>query len=234
MTVLSGSFGAKEGARWPLRPRRGTLESESESPAERAMTVPDSGEGDADLVRNAKAGDPEAQDELCRRHLPGVLAWVRLKRSDLVAQRESVTDLVQTVFRQALGDLERYEHRGGNSFRNWLLTYADNKLRNREQYHRAERRRPEREVHASLSQLYASITTPSQELSAKEGIERFERAFAKLSESDRTVILLARIEGLSHAEIAERLGVSVAASKKALSRATVRLAAQLGHLDGTA
>jgi RNA polymerase sigma-70 factor (ECF subfamily) len=188
-------------------------------------SVPDDEGG---LIQRAQAGDAAAQDELCRRHLSGVLAWVRLRRSGLVAERESAMDIVQTVFRQAFCDLGHFEHRGGNGFRNWLLTYTDNKLRNREQFHRAERRRPDREVDAPLSQFYASIATPSQELSAKENVEHFERAFEKLSQSDRDIIVLARIEDLSHAEIADRLGISIAASKKALSRATVRLAAHMG------
>ncbi|MCA8977881.1 MAG: sigma-70 family RNA polymerase sigma factor [Planctomycetes bacterium] len=194
-----------------------------------AASDPEFDEGE--LIRSAQAGDAEARDALCRRHLSGVMAWVRLKRSDLIAERESIMDVVQTVFRQALGDLKRFEYRGGNSFRNWLLTYADNKLRNREQFHRAARRRPEREVAAPLSQLYASIATPSQVLSEKENIERFEFAFGRLSESDRQIILLARIEGRSHDEIAERLGISAAASRKALSRAIVRLAMHLGSPD---
>ena len=53
------------------------------------------------------------------------------------------------------------------------------------------------------------------------------RNYAVLNVKDR----LARIEGLSHRQIGERLGISVAASKKALSRATVRLAALLGSPD---
>lgn len=193
------------------------------------MNEPDAAGDEAQLIARAKGGDGGAQDELCRRHLPGLVAWVRLKlkRHRVVAERESSMDVVQTVFRQALGDLGRFEYRGGNSFRNWLLTYADNKLRNRQQYHDAARRTPDREVEAAVSQFYGSIATPSQVVSAKESVQRFERAFAKLSETDQEIILLARIEGLSHAEIGERMGISVDASKQALRRAQVRLASHM-------
>ena len=55
-------------------------------------------------------------------------------------------------------------------------------------------------------------------------MEEFERAFFRLADPEREIILLARIEELSHAQIAERLGVTEANSRKMLSRAMVRLA----------
>ncbi|MCA8976823.1 MAG: sigma-70 family RNA polymerase sigma factor [Planctomycetes bacterium] len=177
------------------------------------------------MIARAQAGERSAQDELFRRHLPGVLAWVRLKRRPLVAQRESSMDIVQTVFRLALLDLGRFEYRGTNSFRNWLLEYTKNRLRDRARYHGAVRRGPDREVDAALSQFHAAIATPSQAVASKKGIEAFERAFERLSEADREIILLARVEDLGHAAIAARRGISEAASKKALSRAVARLAA---------
>lgn len=191
------------------------------------MPEPDSPNAEADLIARAKGGDRDAQDALCRMHQDGLHAWVRLKRSRVLADRESAMDLVQTVFRQALGDLSGFEWRGGNSFRNWLLTYADNKLRNHEQFHRAERRSPDREAEAKLSQFYATMATPSQVVDARERIDQFERAFTRLANDDQQIILLARIEGLSHREIAARLGTTEGASKKALSRALVRLASRM-------
>lgn len=191
------------------------------------MATPDPTDDEVDLIARAKAGDNAARDELFRRHFDGVHAWVRLKRSDFLKERESSMDVVQSMFRVVLGDLERFEYRGPNSFRNWLLTYAENKLRNREQFFRAARREPGRETDESLSQLYASVCSPTRVLGAREQVEQFERAFARLAAGDQQMILLSRFEGLSHAEIAARLGTTEAASKKALSRAMVRLASRM-------
>lgn len=179
---------------------------------------------EAELIARAKQGDREAQDQLCRLHLGGLHAWVQLKRSPVVADRESAMDLVQTVFRQALGDLSQFEFQGGQSFRNWLLGYADNNMRNRERFHRAERRSPDRETDFALSQFYGSLATPSRVLGAREQVEAFERAFWKLEPEEREIVLMARIEGLTHAQIAARLGTTEVASRKVLSRAMVRLA----------
>ena len=190
------------------------------------MSATDPNDRERLLVQRSQRGDRSAQQELVGLYLPGLIAWVRLKRSDLVERREATVDLVQTVFRMALGDLDRFEYRGANSFRNWLLTYAENKLRNLHQFWGAERRRPDREVAEPLSQLYHSVT-PSRAASAQEAIERFEAGFAQLGEADRDVIMLVAIEGHSHAEAAERLGISATASRKAFERAKVRLAALL-------
>jgi RNA polymerase sigma factor (sigma-70 family) len=177
-----------------------------------------------ELLERAKRGDREAQDALCRLHIDCVHAWVRLKRTPLIASRESAMDLVQSAFRQALADLPSYEWGGGASFRNWLLTYAENKLRNRERFHRAERRSPTREADQALSHFYASMASPLRTTDAREQVDQFERAFFRLGDADRDLIVFARIEGLSHAQIAERLGISEANSRKMLSRALVRLA----------
>ena len=184
-------------------------------------------EEEQSLLARAKSGDREAQDALCRRHIDCVYAWVRLKRSPLVASRESAMDVVQSVFREALAALPKFEWGGGNSFRNWLLTYAENKLRNRDRYHRAERRSPVREADLKLSQVYASMLGPDQAIDAREQVEDFERAFFRLADSEREIILMSRIEELSHAQIAERLGVTEANSRKLLSRAMVRLASMM-------
>lgn len=55
-----------------------------------------------------------------------------------------------------------------------------------------------------------------------------ERALARLPDVSRVVVLLYDVEGHSHAEIAELMGMSVSFSKSQLSRAHARLRAMLG------
>jgi RNA polymerase sigma factor (sigma-70 family) len=64
---------------------------------------------------------------------------------------------------------------------------------------------------------------------ARELSDRIERAFDMLSKDPREVIALARIVGLSHAEIAEQLGRTEGAVRVQLSRALV---AYVNALDG--
>lgn len=56
-----------------------------------------------------------------------------------------------------------------------------------------------------------------------------EDAIARLPEGARTVLVLHDVEGLAHAEIAQRLAVSVGTSKSQLHRARALLRASLGE-----
>lgn len=180
------------------------------------------------LIDAARSGDREAQNRLLERYLPRLQAFVRLRSSAKLRELESSEDIVQSVCRKALENLPKFEYRGTDSFRNWLLRYAENKIRDKADYHGAARRDrgKERDVEG-LSQLYATLGTPSRLVGAREQIARFEAAFDRLPDEYREIVLLAKIEGLSHAEIAARTGRSEPASRKMLSRALVRLASLL-------
>jgi RNA polymerase sigma-70 factor (ECF subfamily) len=57
------------------------------------------------------------------------------------------------------------------------------------------------------------------------------RAVADLPPEEREVVRLQHLEGLTHAEIAERLGLPVGTVKSRSFRGHRRLAASLGHLN---
>jgi RNA polymerase sigma-70 factor (ECF subfamily) len=150
-------------------------------------------------------------------------------------ERESCSDIAQSVCREALRDLPTFEYRGAASFRSWLYTTALNKIRQRGRFYLAEMRTPEREVSegelASLADRYASICTPSQDAVARETAESIEAAFDELPEAHREVIALARVAGLTTAEIAQEMGRTEKAVRNLLSRALVRLSMVL-HREG--
>ena len=178
------------------------------------------------LVAAAQEGDSEAMEQLLVRHLGGLRAFVRAKSGEVLRQKESCSDLVQTVCREVLDGIGGYQWRGEGSFRHWLFTVALNKIRGRADYYAAERRNPAREVggeHA-LRELYASICGPRQHAIGAEAVAGFEAALDRLSDDHREVILLSRVIGLDHGEIAERLGVERVTVRTRLGRALSRLA----------
>ena len=65
-----------------------------------------------------------------------------------------------------------------------------------------------------------------------EELEHLASAFAALPPDWREVILLARVRGLSHAEIARTLGRTESATRTLLSRALARLATELEATRG--
>jgi len=182
------------------------------------------------------AGDRDARETLLREQLAGLRAYVRLRLGRAIRARETSQDLVQSVCREVLEDLGAFEYRGEASFRHWLFRRAENKIRDRGRYWGREKRAAERELasagraqddDAELLAQFETFTTPSRDASAKEELERVEDAFARLSGDYREVILLARVVGLPHKEVAAQMGRSAIATRTLLSRALARLATLL-------
>jgi RNA polymerase sigma-70 factor (ECF subfamily) len=203
---------------------------------------PESDGKTATLIEGATRGDAVAVEALLERYLPGLEAFVRLRQGRMLKAKESAVDIVQSVCREILEHMERYQYRGEAQFKHWLYTTALRKLSNRVEYYRAQKRDAGREValaatggatqtHVSpgeVLQQYHFIGTPSQALQAREEMERIEVAFEKLTEEHREVILLSRMIGLTHREIAEVQGKTEGAVRVTLSRALAKLA---GHLE---
>lgn len=185
-----------------------------------------------ELLERLRDGDGEALQQLLTMHLPGLRGYVRLNCGEMLRERESATDLVQSVCREILEKMEQFQHPGEDGFKRWLYTTALRKIQHRIRYYGAERRCVGREVRADawtrgaddLVDCYRSFCSPSGVAVAKEEVERIESAFDQLPEHYREVITLARVVGLSRAEIGERMGRSEGAVRTMLSRALVSLA----------
>jgi len=189
----------------------------------------------AELVRRATAGDREAVEQLLAAHLSRLRAFLRLRMGGAVRSRESTEDLVQSVCREALERLDGFEYRGEASFRHWLFQQAEHKVVDRARFYGRAKREGAREVQLDREEAETlrgleSLFTPSRDAAAREELQRLEAAFAKLPPDQREVILLARIVGLPHPEIAQRMNRSVSATWTLLSRALAKLSTHLERL----
>ncbi len=144
----------------------------------------------------------------------------------LIEARESVADLVQSVCREVLQRLEQYRFSDEQGFRRWLFRTADRKVIDRYRYYTAERRHPSQERTASLLQE-ALAQDPEQQAEAREELQRILVALQRLPPAYREVIRLSRLEGLSHANIAERLQKSEGAVRNMLYRGIAAVSEQL-------
>jgi RNA polymerase sigma-70 factor (ECF subfamily) len=186
-------------------------------------------------LKQARRSDPPAIEALLERHLPGVVAYVRAHAGKKILAREASVDIVQSVCREVLQDLARYDYRDEAHFRHWLYLSAERKILERARFHGREKRGGAREavplsaVESELLQRsYAGLCSPSRAAIAREEVERAERALQSLSDEHRDVILLARVIGLSHAEIGRELGKSERAVTSLLHRALTELALAMG------
>jgi RNA polymerase sigma-70 factor, ECF subfamily len=188
------------------------------------------------LVDSASRGDAAAVEALLERYLPGLSAFVRLRAGPLLRARESSSDLVQSVCREVLEHVDRYQYKSEGLFKQWLFTTAARKIADRCDHVQAQRRDVRREVAldaaaadpaASAPGWFAdacrSLVTPSRELIAREEVAATERALLALADDHREVILLARVVGLSAKEIGEQMNRSESAVRSLLHRALAEL-----------
>jgi RNA polymerase sigma-70 factor, ECF subfamily len=191
------------------------------------------------LVR-AASRDKQALEALLVRHLPQLQGWLRLRMGPILRSRETPEDLVQSVAREALGELSAFEWRGEAAFKHWLYTRAQHKLQDRVKFFNAQKRDPAKELpppadSQALLACYGNLCTPSRELAATEALGRIESAFDDLPEDYKEAITLYRLCGLDYPEIAVRMERSEGAVRNLVYRGLSRLALRLGGTasDGT-
>jgi RNA polymerase sigma-70 factor (ECF subfamily) len=181
-------------------------------------------------VVSASRGDPAAMDEVLHAYLPRLQRFVHLRLGAQLRAREGTLDIVQSTVRELL-EQEQFEWRGEIEFRAWLFQAALNKIREKGRFHGADKRAQGREAVAvpdGDGSAFADLATPSRVAIGREELARLQAAFARLTEPQREVLTLARIAGLPHATIAERLGRSEVAVRQLLVRAMAALGAGLG------
>jgi RNA polymerase sigma factor (sigma-70 family) len=108
----------------------------------------------------------------------------------------------------------------------WLATIARRAaidLYRRERLHAATTLESVAPDHPSLSSAPVGVE-------AVHEVSEVRRAVDALAEDERQIVRLQHFEGLTHTQIAERLGVAVGTVKSRSFRAHKRLATELGHL----
>jgi RNA polymerase sigma-70 factor, ECF subfamily len=155
---------------------------------------------DSTLIRRFLDGDERAFRTLYERHTPRLRMLVlRLLGRD----RHEADDVVQEVWIAASRGAHAY--RGDAKFATWLTAIAV----------RLVFARIRRHPHAD-DELADDI--PSHDGAPATAID-LERAIAALPHHQRAVVVLHDVEGYTHEEIAEQLGIAVGTSKATLSRA---------------
>lgn len=174
--------------------------------------------------------EPDDLGHLLQDHVPALHAFLRARCGPLVSDRESFSDLVQSVCVELLRERPRFEYRSDDALRHWLFRAAERKIVDRARHWRADRRDPARLVPIDEDRLlagYGAACTPSRDLATREALARIERAFDDLPADYREVITGSRFLGMSHRELAERMQRSEGAVRVLLSRALARLSCLL-------
>lgn len=180
-----------------------------------------------ECIQRASQGDRAAVEELLVRYLPDLVEYIDRRAVRWLQQRESASDLAQSVCREVLVRLRdgRFAFQGEPQFRQWLYRAAVMKLVERTRRGGADKRDARREVGESQAPQPADLgPTPSQYAVFHEDLDRFREAFSSLTPRSQDVIALKLIEGFTHQEIAAKLGVNESHSRVLLARALAELA----------
>ena len=192
-----------------------------DQPSERLPDPPSGGNGyrpGPDGAGGPLPGSDTPVEALLEEHLPALRAYIRHRADKLVSRKESLSDLVQSVCREVLEHMDRYEHPSSEGFRQWLFRTAERKIIDRYRYYTADKRDAGREIEDALAAGPPLFHTPSRDAMAREDLAAAEAAFQRLPEAMRSVIVLSRMQGLSHAEIAHKLQRSEGAVRNLLYR----------------
>lgn len=192
-------------------------------------------QSDEELVRQAKAGELAAFEELANRYEQKVYSLARR----LLRQEQDAEDVTQQAFLSALEHLDGFREEA--SFATWLLRIATHAalkvLRKRKgldviSLEAATEPREEGESVPHPEFIADWRESPEQLAQRNETHRLIEEALTQLDEKHRLVFLLRDVEGLSVKETAAALGLSEANVKVRLLRARLQLREQLTRAFG--
>ena len=163
---------------------------------------------EAQLIEAARAGDQRAMGSLYAAHADRVYSVVRR----VVGDDHLAEDVSQDAWVRAFEKLHQF--RGEAAFSTWMHRLAVNQAVNRL---RSQGRRSKLET---APELRLPVQEPDESVLHQR---QLARALDALPDGYRTVLVLHDVEGLTHEEIGDRLGIATGTSKSQLHKARARM-----------
>jgi RNA polymerase sigma factor (sigma-70 family) len=167
---------------------------------------------DDQLLALFRAGSNEAFNVLHDRYRQRLFAYVRQMLS--TQSRQDAEDVLQDVFVRAFGAL-RTDHREVN-VRAWLYRVAHNRCID-------HLRRPIPAAADVFEMSRTPLHDPLEDAQRREDLRRLVTDVGRLPEQQRSALLMREIDGMSYADLATALDVTVPAVKSLLVRARLGL-----------
>jgi RNA polymerase sigma-70 factor (ECF subfamily) len=185
------------------------------------MSVDYSALNDADLVERTKSGDNRGFDELVRRYRDRVY---RLS-TKILRHDDDAAEALQDAFLSAYRGLPNFKSE--STFSTWLYRIATNaslmKLRRRREGHVSYEQSQGGDSDAEPMAIPDWSTQPLDELLDSEAREVLGREVDLLPANEKEVFVLRDIMEQSNADVAQELGLTIAAVKSRLHRARLHL-----------
>ena len=188
------------------------------------------GQTDSELVDRAKGGDRDAFSELMRRHYRSTLSLA----SSILRNRTEAEDEVQNAWCKAIEHIGQFQ--GDAKFSTWMTRIVVNQCLMRMRQSRRARLLYIEDVSVvderTTFELRDDSLTAEQQLGREQAARVVHHEIGRIPPLLRKVMVLRDVEQRSMADVAENLGISVAAAKSRLLRARLELRHRLAKHCG--
>jgi RNA polymerase sigma-70 factor (ECF subfamily) len=191
------------------------------------------------LVIKASRGDADAINTLYRLYEVRLKAAVKRKLGDKLKAKMEPADLVQSVWKDCLSDMEGFTYKGDDSFFQWLLLRILRKIQDKGRYFAAHKRDLDKErvffadtKSRGVPPPAAADPTPSQVAMADEDLNRLMKLLDQLPDPQRQALVLRLRDNLEFEAIARIMDKTPGAVRKLYGRALKRIHELKGDSTG--
>lgn len=175
------------------------------------------------LLERARAGDHAAIEALFARCIPPLRRWARGRLPLWARDMADTNDVVQDAVIQTFKKMDTFDARGEGALQAYLRQAVLNRIR--DHIRRVGRRPATTELD---TQHEDESPSPLEQAVGQQAVERYEAALARLSDTDRELIVASVELGYNYEQLAEATGRrSADAARKAARRALIKLAEEM-------
>ena len=165
-------------------------------------------------IQRARAGDLDALEQVYRAYEGTVYSLARR----ICRSAEDAEDVMQETFFEVCRSIGSFRGEGPGSLTAWIKRVASSKAL----------MRIRREKYRETDELFEDGDAVARRDPDVAMTLDLEEALNRLSERSRAVVWLHDVEGYTHEDIADMMGMTVSFSKSQLARAHARLKSWLG------
>lgn len=179
---------------------------------------------DQPLFDAAKSGDDVAFDELVSQLRPELQAFCLSRLGDRLRKFVDVDDIIQETSLKALQSIEAIQWQGEKALFSWFCGIAQNVI-----YAQSRKSLRIGSPSEDIDGPDEIGSSPSQSLRRGERFDRLEQSLTMLTEEQRQVVRLTRIDGLTIREAAAQMDRTEKTTYQLLWRAIKKLREVLGE-----
>ncbi|MBK8167919.1 MAG: sigma-70 family RNA polymerase sigma factor [bacterium] len=175
-----------------------------------------------ELISRAQRGHADALEEVYARYLPRLARWASGRVPTGARHLQETADLVQNVLMHFLGKVNDFQPQFDGALMAYLCTAVKNRVRD---LGRQAARRPA-ELDIADHDVVAHTETPYEVCVSRDIRERYEAALERLTDDQRTAVVLKVELGYGPTEIAGAMGKPTPDAARVFTERAIRKLAE--------